>query len=62
MPTPKDVFLLCEDDYNRIESMLMALGRALDTIFERRKVEPQSAPDDTEDFDPVVDRAIRDYF
>lgn len=62
MPTPKDVFVLCEDDYNRIEGMLMAFGRAIDTIFERRKIEPRSLPDDTEDFDPVAEKAIRDYF
>lgn len=62
MPAPKDVFVLCEDDYNRIEGMLMAFGRALDTIFERRKIEPQSSPEDSEDFDPVAEKAIRDYF
>jgi len=59
---PPSVYVLSEDDYERIESMIAALRRALDTIFERRLIEPMSQqPDDTGDFDDNVETVFRDY-
>jgi hypothetical protein len=58
---PPVVYVLCENDYSRIESMIAALGRALETLFERRLIEPMSQPDDTSDFDDKADKVFSDY-
>ena len=41
--------------------MLAGLTRAMDTLFDRRLVEPQTCPDDTGDFDDVADKVHKDY-
>ena len=61
MQKPPVVYVLSEDDYNRIESMLSARGRAMDTLFERRLIEPMSQPDDTGDFSDNAEKVFRDY-
>lgn len=61
MQRPPTVYVMCQADYARIESMIAALSRALETIFDRRLVEPLICPDDTGDFDEVTDKAHRDY-
>jgi hypothetical protein len=58
---PPSVYVLSEDDYHRIEVMIAALSRALDTLFDRRLIEPQTCPDDTADFDDIADKVHRDY-
>ena len=41
--------------------MIAALGRAMDTLFERRLIEPMSQPDDTSDFDDKAENVFSDY-
>jgi hypothetical protein len=61
MQDQPSVFVLSQADYRRIETMLASLSRALDTLFDRRLVEPRPCPDDTEDFDDVADKVHGDY-
>ena len=61
MQNPPSIIVLSLDDVARIETMLASLSRALDTLFDRRLVEPRSCPDDTDTFDDVVDKVHRDY-
>lgn len=61
MEKPPSVVVLSMDDITRIETMLSSLGRALDTLFDRRLVEPRSCPDDTDTFDDVAHKVHRDY-
>ena len=61
MQNPPSVFVLSRDDYRRIEMMIDSLSRALDTLFDRRLVEPLNSLEDTEEFDDVADKVHRDY-
>lgn len=61
MQKPPSVYVLSEEDYRRIEYMLAGLTRAIDTLFDRRLVEPMTCPDDTGDFDDVADKVHKDY-
>ena len=61
MQQPPVVYVLSSEDYHRIELMMAALTRAMETLFDRRLIEPMTCPDDTDDFDDVADKVHKDY-
>lgn len=61
MQKPPTVYVLSEDDVRRVELMIVEMERALNTLFERRLVEPMSCPDDLGNFDAVADKVHKDY-
>lgn len=61
MQQPPAVYVLSVEDYRRIEMMLARLTSAMDTLFDRRLIEPMTCPDDTGDFDSIAEKVQRDY-
>ena len=55
------IYVLTWDDVSRIEVMVRSLERALDTLFERRLIEPMKCPDDLEDCEAIADQIHKDY-
>ena len=55
------IYVLSHEDYLRIEHMLAALKTALESVFDRRQVDPSACPDDVDDFDDIAANLNRDY-
>lgn len=60
MMKPPSVHVLSPQDVSRIEMMIEEFRYAMETLFERRLVEPMSCPDDTADFSAVANRLNKD--